>query len=63
MGPGLRELLVDLYNYRGFLFEMEGQIVQALKDYRSVLQRDLDPRNATALEGIRMVSKIWSFST
>jgi len=55
-GEAVRDLLIDLHNYRGFLFEEEGQIVKALQDYRAVLNKDLDPRNATALEGVRRLT-------
>ncbi len=50
---GARELLVELHNYRAFLFEEARETAQALKDYRAVIQDDLDRKNATALEGIR----------
>ncbi len=51
-----RSLLIDLHNYRGFLFEEEGMTAQALEDYYAVLQKDMDPENKVAREGIRRLS-------
>jgi tetratricopeptide (TPR) repeat protein len=55
-GGGARELLVDLHNYRGLLLEAADRPEDALVEYRAVIAADLDPKNATAIEGVRRLA-------